>query len=196
MIQIKTITDVATELISKAQAKLWLKIETGDTADDDIVTALITGARIAAEQYCNKAFCTKTLELWTDEVNSSSYELELPYPPHQSITSVHSLDIEETKTALTLNTDYYKKGLTEYILIVNNPLSSGVFNKSVTPIIVKYIAGYLQTGEFQCPVEVVSCMKTIITNNYEFREDFQETSIALIPQDVKTRLNPFRHIAI
>ena len=196
MRQVKTITDVATELISKAQAKLWLKIETGDTDDDDIVTDLIVSARVAAEQYCNKAFCTKTLELWTDEVISSSYELELPYPPHQSITSVHSLDIEETKTELTLNTDWYKKGLTDYILMINNSLSSGVSSKHISPIVVRYIAGYLQTGEFQCPAEVVACMKTIIVNNYEFREDFQETSIALIPQDVKTRLAPFRYLAI
>jgi len=74
MIQVETITDVTTELISKAQAKLWLKIETGDTADDAIVEALIIGARVAAEQYCNRAFCTKTLELWTDEVVGSAYQ--------------------------------------------------------------------------------------------------------------------------
>ena len=196
MRQVKTITDVATELISKAQAKLWLKIETGDTDDDDIVTDLIVSARVAAEQYCNRAFCTKTLELWTDEVVSGSYELELPYPPHQSITSVKSLDIKEAETELILNKGYYKKGLTDYILTINNPLSSGVSSKHISPIVVRYIAGYLQTGEFQCPAEVVACMKTIIVNNYEFREDYQETSIALIPQDVKTRLNPFRHLAI
>ena len=196
MRQVKVITDVATELISKAQAKLWLKIGTGDTDDDDIVTALIISARVAAEQYCNRAFCTKTLELWTDEVVSSSYELELSYPPHQSITSVKSLDIKEAETVLTLNSDYYKKGLTDYILTINNPLSSGVFSKHISPIVVRYIAGYLQTGGFQCPAEVVTCIKTIIMNNYEFREDYQDTGIALIPQDVKTRLNPFRHIAI
>ena len=194
MIQVKTITDVETELISLAQSKLWLKI--GDTADDDIVTALIIGARVAAEQYCNRAFCTKILELWTDEVVGSSYELELPYPPHQSITSVHSLDAKEAETELDLNADYYKKGLTDFILQINNPIFNNVFGQLAAQIKVRYVAGYLQTGEFQCPVEVVSCMKTIISNNYEFREDFQETGIALIPQDVKTRLNPFRHIAI
>jgi len=59
-----------------------------------------------------------------------------------------------------------------------------------------YLLAFRNSGENQCPVEIVSCMKTIIVNNYEFREDFQETSIALIPQDVKTRLNPFRGIAI
>ena len=194
MIQVKTITDVTTELISKPQAKLWLKIETGDTADDAIVEALIIGARVAAEQYCNRAFCTKTLELWTDEVVGSSYKLELLYPPHQSITSVVSLDAKEVETELTLNTDYYKKGLTEFVLRINNPIFNNVFGQSAAQIKVKYVAGYLQTGAFQCPVEVVSCMKSIIANNYEFREDFQETSIALIPQDVKTRLNPFRWI--
>ena len=196
MIQVKTVTDVTTELISKAQAKLWLKIESGDTDDDDIITALIIAARIAAEQYCNRSFCTKTLELWTDEVVGSSYELELLYPPHQSITSVYTLDVEEAETELTLNKDYYKKGLTEFILQINNPIFNNVFGQLAAQIKVKYVAGYLQTGAFQCPVEVVSCMKTIIANNYEFREDFQETSIALIPQDVKMRLNPFRHIAI
>jgi len=195
MIQLKIITDVTTELISKAQAKLWLKIEEGDTADDAIVEALIIGARIAAEQYCNRTFCTKTLELWIDEVVGSSYELELPYPPHQSIISVMSLDAKEVETELTLNKDYYKKGLTAFILQINNPLFNNIFGQSAAQIKVKYVAGYLQTGAFQCPQMVVDCMKSIIANNYEFREDFQETSIALIPQDVKTRLNPFKFIA-
>lgn len=196
MKQVKIITDVTTELVLLAQAKLWLKIETADTADDAIVTALIIAARVAAEEYCNRAFCTKTLELWTDEVTGSLYELELPYPPHQSITTVHSLDVEEAETLLTLNTDFYKKGLTEFTIVINNPIFNNVFGQLASQIKVKYVAGYLQTGEFQCPAEVVSVMKTIIVNNYEFREDFYDTGIALLPQDAKMRLNPFRWLAL
>lgn len=254
MIQVKTITDVTAELISKAEAKLWLKVgivvnngtatgeatgkliqtlqnfettvtvgddvknttdntlavvttidsdtqlaiskdimETGEdydiisgyTADDDLITALIVGARVAAEQYCNRTFCTKTLEVWTDEIGRDT-QLELPYPPHQSIEEVMSLDVEESETELILNKGYFKKGLTDFILTI----------QSAGQIKVQYKAGYLTSGAFQCPVEIVNCMKTIIANNFEFREDFIEGGIALISQDVKTRLNPFRHLAI
>lgn len=85
---LKLITDAASEPITAAFAKLWTRIETD--ADDTIVDLLISGARRAAEQYCDRYFVARTAAVFLDAF--PSHEIELPMPPIIAIDHVKYTD--------------------------------------------------------------------------------------------------------
>lgn len=100
-------TPPAVEPVLLADAKLWGKIDT--TADDAIVTSLITAARDYAEDYTGRAFITQSYRLTLDRfpgiVGSSpsvyaAYRdwpifwdlIRFPKPPLISVDSVQYVD--------------------------------------------------------------------------------------------------------
>jgi len=56
------------EPVSQDEAKAWAKIDT--TSDDMIVAALITAARMAAEEYLRRSLITQTWKLTLDLASS------------------------------------------------------------------------------------------------------------------------------
>jgi hypothetical protein len=59
-------TPPATEPVTLAQAKAWLKVETDD--EDALIAALIPAARARAEWHTGRAFVTQGWTLWLDRV--------------------------------------------------------------------------------------------------------------------------------
>jgi len=91
----KIITAVATEPITRAEAKLHLGIDDigGSHPDDAIIDALITGARLYGEQYTNRALASQVLELALDEFPADEERITLPRPPVASVTSIKYTDM-------------------------------------------------------------------------------------------------------
>jgi uncharacterized phiE125 gp8 family phage protein len=109
---LKLITAPASEPITLADAKLHLRVDTGVTADDTLITALIVAARQGAEHITGRALMPQTWELALDsfdEQNSAtsahSYRITLPKPPFVSITSITYLD--ESGVLQTMAADAY-----------------------------------------------------------------------------------------
>lgn len=50
----------AAEPVSLSEAKVWLKVD--NTADDDLISSLITAARMAVEDYTNLKLISQTIE--------------------------------------------------------------------------------------------------------------------------------------
>lgn len=98
---VKIITDLSTEPVSLADAKLWMRI-VDYTSDDALITSVIKSSRILLEQYTGLSFGTKTIETTFDITKES----ELPYGPVQSVTSVYRRD-DESWTLMTANSDYW-----------------------------------------------------------------------------------------
>jgi len=96
----KVITSIATEPITLAEAKLHLRVETSETVDDTLITALITVAREFGEHYTGRAFAPQTLEMALPCF--PEYEddyIDLDMPPVATITSVKYTDatgVEQT----------------------------------------------------------------------------------------------------
>lgn len=156
-------TDVTSEPVSSAEAKLFAKIPS--TADDTIVAYLIKAAREAVEQYTGCSLASKTLIAQWDELPDDS-TIELPYGPVSSVTSVAVVDEDGTETALTTADDeYYDLGGIWKKLKINDIILS------VERIKVTYVAGY---GATDCPA-LPSALKTAvlkeIATQYEFREN-------------------------
>lgn len=81
---LKLVTAPASEPITLAQAKTFLRVE--HSGDDEPITRAITAARLAAEQYCKTAFLPQTWDYI--KANPHPTRLHLPFGPAQSITSV------------------------------------------------------------------------------------------------------------
>ena len=107
----------ATEPVSQDEAKAWGKIDT--TSDDMIVAALITAARMAAEEYLRRSLITQTWKLTLDlartllnnQLPDGVFDLpisvlygglerniELPKGPVQSITSVTTYALDNSSS--------------------------------------------------------------------------------------------------
>lgn len=107
------LTPPAVEPVSLSDAKAQARIES--TADDSLVTALITAARQWAEQYTARAFITQTWRLWLDAAPYSQEwwdglcdgpvtgfgeagYVDLARPPLIAVTSVQVFDDSDTGT--------------------------------------------------------------------------------------------------
>lgn len=99
---LKLITPPPFEPVSLAEAKLHLKQD--DTADDALITALITGAREYCEGFQNRAYIEQTWDLWLDEFPYEDF-IKVPKPPLQSVASVKYYDTANTEA--TFGTDDY-----------------------------------------------------------------------------------------
>ena len=80
--------------ITLVEAKAFAKIET--TADDTLVTDLITAARVYAEPILNRTFVDTTYEWTLDRFPFDGRALLLPRPPLASITSITYVDTAGT----------------------------------------------------------------------------------------------------
>lgn len=85
---LRLVTAAATELVTEAEARAWAKLSTDEPAW--IVNMLIAAARERAEHICNRAFVSKTWDLYLDEFPAA--ELSLERSPVTSITHVKYTD--------------------------------------------------------------------------------------------------------
>jgi uncharacterized phiE125 gp8 family phage protein len=88
-------TPPATEPVTLAQAKAWLKVETDD--EDALIAALIPAARARAEWHTGRAFVTQGWTLWLDRVGDC---VELPLPPLAGVESVTLYAADDAATLL------------------------------------------------------------------------------------------------
>jgi uncharacterized phiE125 gp8 family phage protein len=99
---LRLVTPPASEPITLASAKLFLRIE--HTADDDAVTRAITAARQAAEHYLKQVLLPQTWEYV--RANPEPTRLVLPVGPAQSITSITLTN--EAGTTTPMNVAHYR----------------------------------------------------------------------------------------
>jgi uncharacterized phiE125 gp8 family phage protein len=139
----KIITPVATEPVSLAEARQYVKFDLTDAAEDTFISSLITAAREYCEAYTRRALATQTLEAYLDWFPCAD-RFELPCPPLQSVTSVKYKDSDGTETTMTVDTDYLVDADSTVGQIVR---PYGVSWPSFTPhpihpIKVRFTAGY------------------------------------------------------
>lgn len=81
------------EPITRAEAKLHLKVDDDQTADDELIDALVSAAREDAEDFTGRCFVWSTYELRLDEFPSGyAQEILLPRPPLIRVNSIVYVD--------------------------------------------------------------------------------------------------------
>lgn len=158
----KIITDISTEPITLAEAKLHLRVLTG-TSEDAVIQALIVAAREYCEQYTGRAFGTKTLELILDAfpVGDSIY---LPCPPLQSVASAKYTDKDGVEATMP-ETDYIVDSDSTIGRIVRVNSWPSFIPYASNPIKIRYTAGYTAP-----PKTLKQAMLLLIGHWYNNRE--------------------------
>lgn len=78
--------------VSRAQAKLWCRIDTDDTSQDDAVDGLIAAMTEYAENYTGRSFVERSYELLLPFF--SCHEIEIPRAPLLSVDYVKYYDTD------------------------------------------------------------------------------------------------------
>jgi len=186
-LQTRVITDIVTEPVSVAEAKLYCKVQ--DSADDTLWPILITSARRMLEKYTMTSFAEKTLHATWVEVPRTNY-VELPYGPVISIDHIYRIDHEGNEEELVLNSDYYVMGDQDAIIKITSYWSSGMVY--VNSIRVEYKAGYGNAATEDLPEELKLAILKQVATDYELRENITTGGLTVLSNESKVLAAPYR----
>lgn len=185
--QTRVITDLTTEPVSAAEAKLYCKVQ--DTADDSLFTILIKSARRMLEKYTSCSFGEKTIHATWIETPDDNL-LELPYGPIISVDKVYRIDEEGTEEELTLNSDYYVSGDQDAIIRITKYWSSGDVHEN--QVRVEYTAGYGDTATEPLPEELKLAILKQVATDYELRENVSVGNLTVLSNESKKIASNYR----
>ncbi|MNL13845.1 hypothetical protein D3C87_1347650 [compost metagenome] len=189
----KIITPVATEPVSRQEAKLHCRV-IADVADvtahpeDASFDAWIIAAREFSEHYTGRAFATQTLEMGLPcfpEVSDEAIDLDLP--PVATITSVKYTDgagVEQTipgsSYALSTYGDSRRLAPTYSIYW---PSTQGVPDA----VRIRYVTGYATL-----PQAARAALLLLVGHLYENRQDVSALSLHEIPVGARSLLDTIK----
>lgn len=184
-LQVRIKTDLVTEPVSSAEAKLFCKV-TG-TAEDTLFAILIKSARQALEEYTQSSFAGKTVHsTWV--TMPDDYLFELPYGPVISVDHVYWVDEEGTEEEATLNSDYWVYGDQDAIVKLTTFWTTGL--KATSTVRIEYTAGYGNASTETLPEALKLAILKQIATDYEFREDVGQAGI--LTNQSKSLAAPYR----
>lgn len=174
---LKLVTAPASEPITLANAKLFLRIE--HSADDEVVTRTITAARQAAEQYLKTALLSQT---WDYVVaNPCGRTVTLPYGPAQSITSITLTN--EAGTSTVMNVANYRLSVDGFAVHFTDA-------QSIEKLTVRFVAG-IATVIADIPITIIQGMLHHIAVMMETRD-----GAAPMPMQAVACYQPYRRISL
>jgi len=186
IIQNQLVSESGSEPITLAQLKNFIRVDF--TTDDDLITALITSARMLVEQFIGQALITKSLktyfydfEAWDTE--GTYYNLVLPFSPVTAVSAVKIVGVNGVETATT---DFVSTGLEVKNIRVNRILS--LTSGTNQGYIVEYTAANAAIAE---PIK--QAIKMLAGEMYENRQDSAvDVSISSLPYSVTAILRPYK----
>jgi uncharacterized phiE125 gp8 family phage protein len=195
MHKFKLISAPAIEPITLAEAKLHLKVNS--TLEDSLITSWITTTRRMVERYLNRALITQTYELYLDHWPCyPCCEIQLPFPPLQSVTSVKVFTDETTEQDLAAASYYWVDAVEEPGEIVKRYEAVWPIPQPgrVNPIKITFVAGYGDTAA-TVPQEIKDAMKIWLTDLYENRGSIAvgpAVLVNVIPNHVINLIHSYR----
>jgi uncharacterized phiE125 gp8 family phage protein len=133
---LKLVTPPATDILSIAEAKAWLKLEAAD--DDALVTGLVAASRCAIESYCGRKLVSQRW-IWTIDAWPPHGVLRLPLSPLLSLVAVRVSTAADRTVALAPESVMVDASSDPPRLIVADRPAPGV---PVAGIAVEAIVGY------------------------------------------------------
>ncbi len=159
-------TDLTAEVIALDDVKNFIKFDEDSDEEVQLIQDMITAVRAHFEKRTGLSFGEKTYETLFHYYDRPFL---LPVAPVISIESVEVVDYEGTKTALTLNSGYYKRGMLEVGILAT-------ISESET-LLVTYTAGYGDDATQKLPADLKNAMKMQVKQWYDNRDDFLEFNI-------------------
>lgn len=165
------------ELVSIDEARDHSRIDDWD--DDDDVQGKLDAAHSAVQQWLNRKLQPTNMVGVTTDI---SQEIFLPYPPINSVTSVHVEDSEGNE--VEVSTDLYKFDDVIGSIRLHKDLGTS------TRLKVQYNCGY---PDGECPRAVIHGIKMTFGTFYEMREDAViGTQLNEVPVTARNIIKSFR----
>lgn len=181
-------TAPASEPLDLAAAKLHLKIETAETAEDALVTALIKAAREHVEAICERALIT---QVWTERQACFPEVIELRGGKVTAVASVKYVDADGNLQ--TLDPAAYELDLTTEPATVREAYDTTWPETRPSPaaVRVEYTVGYGNAAAV--PAALIAALKLILTNLYANRSGTIDAKLQKNPA-VAALLLPYKRI--
>lgn len=169
-------TDEADEILAAADIAQYLKYEDNAAPELAIIDNMIVEARAHFEKITGLSFIEKTYQVLFKHDDKPYI---LPVSPVISVEKVEIVDIEGTPDELTLNSDYYKRGLYEIEIITEASSISNPFRTFAGKydLKVEFKAGYGNSDTEALPGDLLGAIKKQVKQWYDNRDDFYEFNI-------------------
>ena len=194
MSTLKVITAPTTEPVTLAEAKLHLKVETGD--DDTLISSLITAARETAEIFTGRALASQVLEYILDGFPISNDTIYIPKPPLENITSIKYRDCQGAETEWdSSNYVVDSESMPARIALAYGKYFPDFTPYPVSSVRIRFAAGYRTGGpdSLKIPEGIKQALKLLIGHFYENRESVVVGTVAnKVPFTVEALLYPYR----
>lgn len=181
------IVEPSSEPVTVDELKEFARIDGSD--EDTLLESLIKAVRQAMELYLNRTLITTQYKLLMDYW--PGWEVGLPMPPLQSISSVKLLDEDGTET------DYDSDN---YFVVTESIPGQLILKNSVSPPFnsnrykfgyeIKFLAGYGDDST-DVPDAILNAIKQWCTMIYESRAEITEP-----PEQIKASLSLYRVLNI
>lgn len=171
---IEIITAPTVEPITLAQARLHLRIDDDNTADDSLITSLIIAARQSCEKYTGRALITQTAK----QYSKACFPVMLDLNAVQSITSVTVIDSDELETVLDPSEYRLGKNLIRFGVYLTSAYTSMVTLSR--DVVIEFIAGYGDAAS-DVPEPLKQWMLLLIGAMYENREAVTPVNLLEMP---------------
>lgn len=152
---------------------------TGDSTEDDLLTALIQASREQVEDITRRQLLTATWDYCLDEFPSGD-SVKLPFGNLQSVTHLKYTDSDGDETTMTVNTDYIVETNGEACGRIVLPYAEtwpSFTAYSSNPIVCRFVCGW--TAAASIPSKIRTAVKMIAAKLYESRgEDVIGQSVA------------------
>jgi len=170
------------------------------SAEDDLLTALITVARQYCEDYQNRAYITQEWELWLDDWPDEDY-IRIPLPPLQSVEAVKYYGTDDTEYTIDSD-DYFADTKSEpgRVALAYSGVWPTATLRPVNGVLVEFTAGYGDAAS-NVPERVRQAMLLLIGHLYENRQavqvsEYRSISALEVPFTVKALLSLDRVVPV
>jgi uncharacterized phiE125 gp8 family phage protein len=171
---LKLVTASTAEPVTRTEAKLWLRLDEHEVAEDGLIDSLITRARQALEERKQRAFLIQTFDQYEDDSLDDGCPVVIEKAPLVSVTSIRGFSSTEATdsggTAMSTS-GYYVDTAHELGRVM--PLSAFTYptaTREINPIIIRFTAGY-STSSTGVPESVKTEIKQVVASLYEHRGD-------------------------
>jgi uncharacterized phiE125 gp8 family phage protein len=186
----KYIRPVATVAVATCDFSVDVIREQPYSAEDSLISALITAAREYCQGYQNRAFITQTWYLWLDAFPVGDF-IKIPLPPMLAapVPVITYYDTEDT-VATVAAADYFVDSVSEPARIILNYGESWPTTnlRPANGVCIEFAAGYGATAA-SVPQVVRQAMLLLIGHLYDNREAGIDKALQEIPFGVKALLS-------
>lgn len=180
----KVTSQPSEEPFDLTEAKLFLRVD-GDS-EDDLITSLITAARVICENHCESSFVTQSRTLKYDWFPACEF-ISLPYGPVSSVTSISYYD--EAESSQTLSSSDYWVDTHSQIARIKVKNSWPATGETPGAVSIVYVCGYGAASAVPEPIK--AAIKLVLGHLYEHREENNVVNLYEIPLGVQAILSPY-----